>query len=54
LEVACRRGSFSSLLAGEQPLVLPYARDGIPGSHADQLYLLREHIEFVRENLARE
>jgi TRAP transporter TAXI family solute receptor len=25
-----------------------------PGSHADQLYLLREHIEFVRENLARE
>jgi TRAP transporter TAXI family solute receptor len=25
-----------------------------PGSHAEQLYLLREHIEFVRENLARE
>jgi len=25
-----------------------------PGSHADQLYLLREHIEFVRENLAHE
>jgi TRAP transporter TAXI family solute receptor len=25
-----------------------------PGSHADQLYVLREHIEFVRENLARE
>lgn len=25
-----------------------------PGSHADQLYILREHIEFVRENLARE
>ena len=25
----------------------------IPGSHAEQLYLLREHIEFVRTNLAR-
>ncbi len=25
----------------------------IPGSHAEQLYLLREHIGFVRQNLAR-
>ena len=25
----------------------------IPGSHADQLYVLREHVQFVRENLAR-
>ncbi len=24
----------------------------IPGSHAEQIYLLREHIAFVRENLA--
>jgi TRAP-type uncharacterized transport system substrate-binding protein len=24
-----------------------------PGSHAEQVYLLRQHIEFVRENLAR-
>jgi hypothetical protein len=26
----------------------------IPGSHAEQVYLLREHIGFVRENLTRE
>ena len=26
----------------------------VPGSHAEQLYQLRQHIEFVRENLARE
>ncbi|MBV8806175.1 MAG: C4-dicarboxylate ABC transporter substrate-binding protein, partial [Sinobacteraceae bacterium] len=26
----------------------------IPGSHAEQLYLLRQHIGFVRENLTRE
>jgi TRAP-type uncharacterized transport system substrate-binding protein len=25
----------------------------IPGSHAEQLYVLREHMQFVRENLAR-
>jgi len=25
----------------------------MPGSHAEQLYVLREHIKFVRENLAR-
>jgi len=25
----------------------------IPGSHAGQLYVLREHMQFVRENLAR-
>jgi TRAP-type uncharacterized transport system substrate-binding protein len=25
----------------------------MPGSHADQLYVLREHLQFVRENLAR-
>jgi hypothetical protein len=25
----------------------------MPGSHAEPLYVLREHIQFVRENLAR-
>ena len=25
----------------------------IPGSHAEQLYVLREHMQFVRETLAR-
>ncbi len=25
----------------------------IPGSHADELYILREHMQFVRENLSR-
>ncbi len=25
----------------------------VPGSHADQTYVLREHLQFVRENLAR-
>ena len=25
----------------------------MPGSHAEQLYILREHIGFVRENLTR-
>ena len=25
----------------------------MPGSHAEQLYVLREHMQFVRENLAR-
>jgi hypothetical protein len=26
----------------------------IPGSHAEQMYLLRQHMHFVRENLARQ
>jgi TRAP-type uncharacterized transport system substrate-binding protein len=26
----------------------------IPGSHADELYILREHMQFVRENLSRD
>ena len=25
----------------------------MPGSHADQLYVLREHLQFVRQNLTR-
>jgi hypothetical protein len=25
----------------------------MPGSHAEQLYILRQHMQFVRENLAR-
>jgi hypothetical protein len=25
----------------------------MPGSHAEQVYVLREHIQFVRENLSR-
>ena len=25
----------------------------IPGSHADELYILREHMQFVRDNLSR-
>jgi TRAP-type uncharacterized transport system substrate-binding protein len=44
----------SELLARLREIEEAVIKRKIPGSHAEQLYLLRQHIGFVREQLARE
>jgi hypothetical protein len=46
-----RRGELLTRLRDIEKAVI---RRRVPGSHAEQLYLLRQHIGFVRENLTRE
>jgi TRAP-type uncharacterized transport system substrate-binding protein len=46
-----RRGELLDRLQEIEKAVI---KRKIPGSHAEQLYLLRQHIGFVRENLTRE
>jgi TRAP-type uncharacterized transport system substrate-binding protein len=44
----------SELLSRLQDIEKAVIKRKIPGSHAEQLYLLRQHISFVRESLTRE
>jgi hypothetical protein len=59
--MALERSSLGDLSAQQRALLMERLAQieksvialRMPGSHAEPLYVLREHIQFVRENLAR-